>query len=55
MLIGHPLPLGCVGMASTNVLGLQMLQLTVDVVSIIHSAKQWESKFNNIFWIFDVT
>ncbi len=36
MLIGHPLKLGGVGMARADVLGLQVLELTVDVVSFPH-------------------
>ena len=34
--IDHPLPLGRVGMARTNVLGLEMLHLGEDIVPIAH-------------------
>ena len=34
--IDHPLPLGRVGMARTNVLGLEMLHLGEDIVPITH-------------------
>ena len=36
MSVDHPLPLGCVGMTSTNVLGLEMLHLGENVITIAH-------------------
>lgn len=37
VLVDQPFPLAGVGVSSADVLGLEMLQLTVDVVSIRHS------------------
>ena len=36
MSVDHPLPLGCIGMTSTNVLGLEMLHLGENIVAISH-------------------
>lgn len=36
VLVGHPFPFAGVGMSCANILGLKMLQLAVDVVSIAH-------------------
>lgn len=38
MLIHEPFELGCVGVACTDVLRLQMLQLTVDVITFPHTS-----------------
>jgi len=36
VLVGQPFPFGCVGVACADVLGLEMLQLRVDIVAITH-------------------
>ena len=47
MLVCHPFELGCVAVAGANVLGLQVLQLAVDVVPLAHDFKfklTWREK-----------
>lgn len=37
VLVHQPFPFGSVSMPCSDVLGLEMLQLTVDIVSVSHS------------------
>ena len=57
MLVHEPLELCCVGVACTDVLRLQMLQLTVDVItfphtslfSIVRHAQKHDKEYSSIF------
>lgn len=46
VLVHQPFPLAGIGVSGANILGLKMLQLTVDVISVRHSNTRKQKTVN---------